>query len=88
MAKTQEELNTLKVEYETLNNKLKELSEDELGYVVGGDSGKTVDPERTTCIWGYSGTAFNNYFPIDNNLPQKCGNCTFYHSGICTAGKG
>ena len=34
--KTQEELNTLKVEYETLNNKLNELSEDELGYVTGG----------------------------------------------------
>ena len=36
MAKTQEELNTLKVEYEILNNKLKELTEDELGYVIGG----------------------------------------------------
>ena len=36
--KTQEELNQLKVEYETLNNKLKELSEDELGYVTGGHS--------------------------------------------------
>ena len=36
MAKTQEELNTLKVEYETLNNKLKELSEDELKDVIGG----------------------------------------------------
>ena len=30
MAKTQEELNTLKTEYETLNNKLKELTDDEL----------------------------------------------------------
>ena len=36
MTKTQEELNTLKVEYEILNNKLKELTEDELGYVIGG----------------------------------------------------
>ena len=36
MAKTQEELNTLKTEYETLNNKLKELSEDELKLVTGG----------------------------------------------------
>ena len=88
MAKTQEELYTLKQELESLTNKLKKLTDDELGYVVGGDIGKTVDPERTTCIWGYSDTRFNNYFPIDSNLPQKCGNCKFYHSGICTAGKG
>ena len=37
MAKTQEELNQLKIEYEALNNKLNELSEDELGYVTGGN---------------------------------------------------
>ena len=36
MSKTQEELNTLKVEYEILNNKLKELTEDELKLVTGG----------------------------------------------------
>ena len=36
MAKTKEELNGLKQEYEILKNKLKELTEDELGYVVGG----------------------------------------------------
>ena len=30
MAKTQEELIKLKIEYESLNNKLKELTEDEL----------------------------------------------------------
>ena len=36
MLKTQEELNQLKTEYETVNNKLKELSEDELEYVTGG----------------------------------------------------
>ena len=37
MAKTKEELTKLKTEYETLTNKLKELSEDELGYVTGGN---------------------------------------------------
>ena len=37
MSKTQEELNQLKIEYETLNNKLKELSEDELNEVIGGN---------------------------------------------------
>ena len=36
MAKTQEELNELKNEYETLNNKLQELTEDELMQVTGG----------------------------------------------------
>ena len=36
MAKTQEELNELKNEYETLNNKLKELTDDELTQVTGG----------------------------------------------------
>ena len=36
MAKTQEELNTLKTEYETVTNKLKELTDEELGYVTGG----------------------------------------------------
>lgn len=36
MAKTKEELMQLKTEYETLNNKLKELSEEELDYVNGG----------------------------------------------------
>ena len=36
MAKTKEELNQLKQEYEALTNKLKELSEDELIIVTGG----------------------------------------------------
>lgn len=36
MAKTKEELNTLKQEYESLNNRLKELDDDELKQVTGG----------------------------------------------------
>ena len=36
MAKTQEELNALKDEVETLNEKLKELTEEELNQVTGG----------------------------------------------------
>ena len=35
--KTKEELNVLKEEYKALNDKLKELSEEELTQVVGGD---------------------------------------------------
>ena len=38
--KTKEELNTLKEEYETLNSKLRELTEEELRQVTGG----TQDP--------------------------------------------
>ena len=36
MAKTKEELSTLKQEYETLTNKLKELNDDELMQITGG----------------------------------------------------
>ncbi|MBQ0036919.1 MAG: hypothetical protein KBT35_08395 [Firmicutes bacterium] len=36
MAKTKEELNTLKEEIETLNNKLGELTEEELVQIAGG----------------------------------------------------
>lgn len=42
MAKTQEELKQLKTEYESLTNKLKELTEDELKEVSGG-AGNTPD---------------------------------------------
>ena len=42
MAKTQEELNTLKQEYVMLITKLKELTENELGYVVGGIEMKPI----------------------------------------------
>ena len=36
MAKTQEELKVLKEEYETLNKKLKELTEEELKFIASG----------------------------------------------------
>ena len=42
MAKTKEELTKLKTEYETLSSKLKELTEDELGYVTGGNFGMVI----------------------------------------------
>lgn len=43
MAKTQEELDVIKEEVETLNNKLKELTDKELEQVYGG---LKLDPER------------------------------------------
>lgn len=39
MAKTREELNTIKQEYSALNSKLKELTNDELKQVIGGGYG-------------------------------------------------
>ena len=48
MAKTKEELNTLKEEFETLNKKLVELTEEELAQVTGG---KTL-PTQVSIPWG------------------------------------
>ena len=45
--KTKEELKELKNEYETLNNKLKELTEDELKEVVGGTIGDWQNIEHS-----------------------------------------
>lgn len=42
--KTKEELQELKTEYEALNKKLAELTEDELKQVVGGFVTPTFDP--------------------------------------------
>ena len=41
MSKSKEELNSLKEEVETLNNKLAELNEEELEQVFGGVDGKS-----------------------------------------------
>lgn len=39
MAKTKEELKTLKEEYESFKNKMKELTDDEITQIVGGYNG-------------------------------------------------
>lgn len=44
--KTKEELKELKEEYEALNNKLKELTEDELMLVTGGTESPFNIPEN------------------------------------------
>ena len=46
MAKTKEELNALKEEFETVNKKLVELSEDELKQVTGGNAGSDIEGLR------------------------------------------
>ena len=77
MAKTQEELNQLKVEYETLNNKLKELSDDELKLVTGGSDNKEVGYNQYPC------SNFSERYSGD----YICGNCWSYSMGFCIAGK-
>ena len=59
MAKTKEELNTIKEEVETLNNKLKELTEDELKLVVGGD-----EIDNNLCP--------NNRSKVSDGCPASC----------------
>ena len=87
MAKTQEELNQLKTEYETLNNKLKELTEEELNMVTGGILGiPSVSADNTNCIQ-HSSTRYG-YAAIDNSKPQSCGNCQSYNHGKCWSGRG
>ena len=49
MAKTQEELNAIKKEIETLNKKLAELTDEELKIVLG--SGKRPGPGEAECAY-------------------------------------
>lgn len=55
MAKTQEELKQLKQEYESLSNKLKELSDDELKQVTGGGSIFDMPENNTIYEHGFYG---------------------------------
>ena len=49
--KTKEELKALKEEYITLNNKLKELSDDEIKEITGGFDIPTNDPNYEINIY-------------------------------------
>ena len=82
--KTQEELNTIKKEVEILTNKLKELSEEELAHVTGGNSpdfdvnNEQVFPQknRQECPYCY-GTSVN----------YKLDLATFYYKCHCNNSK-
>ena len=65
MAKTKEELNELKKEYETLTAKLSELTEDEFNNVVGGATGdwETITPS------GIDAKNQGNYNIYYGNIP-------------------
>ncbi len=49
--KTKEELSTIKEEYENLNKKLAELSEDELEQVVSGRDEHTIPLPKPNEFW-------------------------------------
>ena len=57
MAKTKEELNLLKIEYETVTNKLKELTEEELNMVTGGEDITELDANVSNPL--FSSTSVN-----------------------------
>lgn len=66
MPKTQEELCQIKNEYESLSNKLKELTEDELVLVTGGtEIGWDWLYERTIDDYHQSDTELGNKKPIE-----------------------
>ena len=48
--KTKEELNQLKIEYEVLTTKLKELNEDELMLVTGGAYKKDIGSDKNAKV--------------------------------------
>ena len=66
MAKTKEELNALKEEFETVNKKLVELSEDELKNTRSAGKKRPIIFPRTkqNCLRGASCRALRCWFPI------------------------
>ena len=86
MAKTQEELKTLKTEYETLNNKLKELSDDELKTVVGGGTDYWLGMEALTEGFWYITSIYPDHIlkVITPSEVRQVGNGP-YHTGVLFA---
>lgn len=82
MAKTQEELKELKEEYEALNAKLKELSEEEIKLVTGGANVRNDDGTITLlkgqCYYdSYSPfyntyKVLNDYINVSDNTSISC----------------
>lgn len=67
MSKTQDELKELKEEYKRLNEKLKELTEDELKKVVGGN-------------YHYMPVGAGGHVEPDDSCPlcERCADCSWY----------
>ena len=80
MAKTQEELNIIKKEVETLNKKLSALTEEELKQVIGGfgPSGDPLDPLDGEHSWCDECKSFVHVSAgpiIDGHPFLVCDNC-------------
>ena len=76
MAKTLEELNAIKEEVETLNNKLNELTEDELEQVTGGGYRPQFYFRTTDIIGGIAlGCINNNEEVYSKEYRQECPSC-------------
>ena len=85
MAKTKEELNQLKTEYETLECKLQELSDDELKEVAGGSQrfdGSTYSSDtyhelgiRYYCNPGHADSQQPYHHPLIVSLFNWCKRC-------------
>ena len=69
MPKTQEELNKLKTEYQTLNRNLAELTEDELEQVSGGAPKLIAPTLRLLCGINIDFIQKDNvsYIPLDSD---------------------
>lgn len=85
MAKTQEELIQLKKEYENLNTKLKELSEDELKMVTGGSALKQLDCviqsflNEESCFQEVAVAEKNQVIQPQNSIPHLFNNDLSHH---------
>ena len=71
MAKTQEELNDLKNEYESVANKLQDLTEEELKLVTGGG----INFYLTYFITGPCG--YTKVIKQNSNLCTECNICSY-----------
>ena len=73
MIKTKEELNTLKVEYKTLSSKLKELNEDELKQVIGGNDIPGLEAIGPAPLFSSaSGNVENDRIMRDAKMTETC----------------
>ena len=76
--KTKEELNALKEEFESLNKKLAELSEEEIAQVTGGEDNGIISTQCPFCA------EYEDYYKTDHTYKiehwhcGKCGDLTYF----------
>ena len=76
MAKTQEELNVLKNEFESLSKKLAELTEEELKQVSGGLGPSNGKMKKLYCVkCGYVKVTFEQGKQLMWDVTKECPQC-------------